>query len=152
MLVLVVAVASPGSSKFAVVNFSNTPPSIVMTPGFSSGNVVDCYGTLAAVGEYGGNSVAIFDISTPASPVQIGTVTGTTESGFGWQIGSISTDGAYVLVGELSGSRVAMIDVSSPASPYLVSVSDCAPSLNIISSVALRSPTAVVSGDNAAVI
>jgi hypothetical protein len=152
MLVLVVAVASPGSSEFAVVNFSNTPPTVVMTLGFTNGNVVDCYGTLAAVGEYGGSSVALFDISRPESPVQIGAVTGTIESGFGWQIGSISTDGSYVLVGELNGSRVALIDISKPASPYLLSVSDCEPLLNIISNVALRGPTAVVSGDNAAVV
>ncbi len=152
MLVLVVAVASPGSSEFAVVNFSNTPPTVVMTSGFTNGNVVDCYGTLAAVGEYGDSSVALFDISRPELPVQIGAVTGTIESGFGWQIGSISTDGSYVLVGELNGSRVALIDISKPASPYLLSVSDCEPLLNIISNVALRSPAAVASGDDAAVV
>ena len=62
-----------------------------------------------------------------------------------------------MLTGELSESRVSLIDISNSASPYVLSVSDCAPLLNIISSVALRSPTlthvkprltAVVSGDN----
>jgi hypothetical protein len=53
----VVAVASPGSAEFTVINFSNTPPSVVMTPGFENGNIVDCCRTLAAVGENRGLSV-----------------------------------------------------------------------------------------------
>lgn len=69
-LAVVVAAASPGSPEFAVINFGNTPPTVVMTPGFDNGNVVDCYGTLAAVAENSGYSVALFDISAPASPVQ----------------------------------------------------------------------------------
>jgi hypothetical protein len=141
-VILVVAAASPGSPKFAVINFSNTPPTVVMTPGFENGNIVDCYGTLAAVAENSGYSVALFDISTPASPVRIGTVT------TGFQIGSISIDSKYVLTGEFEGSRVSLIDISNPASPSIVSVSDCEPALNIMSNVALRSPTAVVAGDN----
>jgi LVIVD repeat-containing protein len=148
---VVVAAASAGSPEFAVINFGNRPPTVVMTRGFQNGNVVDCYGTLAAVGENSGYSVTLFDISAPASPVQTGSV----KTGF--QIGSISIYGSYVLTGELSGSRVSLIDISNPASPYVLSVSDCAPLLNIISSVSLRSPTltdvkprmtAVVSGDN----
>jgi hypothetical protein len=90
-LTLVVAAASPGSPKFAVINFSNTPPTVVMTEGFENGNVMDCYGTLAAVAENSGNSVAIFDISTPALPSKTGSV----DTGF--QIGSISIYGSYVL-------------------------------------------------------
>jgi hypothetical protein len=151
---LVVAAASPGSHEFAVIDFGTTPPTVVMTAGFQNGNVVDCYGTQVAVGENSGDSVAVFDIST-LLPVQTGKV----KTGF--QIGSISIYGSYVLTGELSGSRVALIDISNPASPYVISVSDCAPLLNIISSVALRSPTytnetskltAVVSGDNNSVL
>ena len=154
-MVGVVAVASPGNSDFAVINFSTTPPTVVMAPGFDGGNVVDCYGTVAAVAGYSGVSVALFDISWPETPVQ----TATLETGF--QIGSISIYGSYVLTGEFNGSRVSLIDISDPANPYVLSVSDCAPSLNIISSVALRSPTftgdapkltAVVSGDNNSVI
>ena len=153
-MVAVVAAASPDNSDFAVINFGATPPIVVMTPGFD-GNVVDCYGTVVAVGESSGYSVALFDISWPETPVQTGTV----QTGF--QIGSISIYGSYVLTGELNGSRVSLIDISNPASPYVLSVSDCAPSLNIISSVALGSPTltnvapkltAVVSGDNNSVI
>ncbi len=146
-MVVVVAAASKSRPEFAVINFGNTPPTVVMTLGFKSGNVVDCYGTLAAVGEYAGSSVALFDISVPASPVKTGTAVETS-----FQIGSISTDGSYVLVGEMEGSRVALIDISNPARPYVLSVSDCAPNLNIISNVAFRSPTAVVSGDNRAVV
>jgi hypothetical protein len=144
-MIVVVAAASPGNPQFAVINFSNTPPTVVMQPGFQNGNVVDCYGTLAAVGALSGLEVALFDISVPASPVQTGSV----QTGF--QIGSISIGGSYVLTGELNGSRVSLIDISNPASPEVISVSDCAPTLNIISSVALRMPIAVVSGDNNAV-
>ena len=154
-MVGVVAAASPDNSDFAVINFGIAPPIVVMTPGFDGGNVVDCYGTVVAVGESSGLSVALFDISWPETPVQTGTV----QTGF--QIGSISIYGSYVLTGELNGSRVSLIDISNPASPYVLSVSDCAPLLNIISSVALGSPTvtgvppkltAVVSGDNNSVI
>jgi hypothetical protein len=154
-LTLVVAAASPGSPEFAVIDFSNTPPTVVMPQGFDGGNVVDCYGTLAAVAAYSGNSVAIFDISTPALPSKTGSV----DTGF--QIGSISIYESYVLAGEFEGSRVSLIDVGDPANPYTLGVSDCEPMLNIISSVALRSPTltnatprlsAVVSGDNNSVI
>lgn len=153
-MVAVVAAASPGSSDFAIIDFGTTPPAVLMTPGFDGGNVVDCYGTQAVVGEYSGYTVAVYDIST-LIPAQTGTVA------TGFQIGSISIYGSYVLTGELNGSRVSLIDISNPASPYVLSVSDCAPLLNIISSVALRSPTdtgdrpkltAVVSGDNNSVI
>src|ERR1039457_5172301 len=116
-MVVVVAAASPGSPEFAVINFGNTPPTVVMTPGFQNGNVVDCYGTLAAVGECSGYSVALFDLSVPALPVQTGSV----QTSF--QIGSISVYGSYVLTGELNGSRVSLIDISNPASPYVLSVS-----------------------------
>jgi hypothetical protein len=145
-LAAVVVAGSAGSSEFAVVNFGNTPPTTVMVPCFQNGNVVDCYGTLAAVGENSGSAVSLFDISDPAFPVQMGS------ANTNFQIGSLSIDASYVLAGELSGSRVALIDISNPASPYVLGVSDCAPLLNIISSVALRSPTAVVSGDNNSVV
>jgi hypothetical protein len=154
-MVGVVAVASPGNSDFAVINFSTTPPTVVMAPGFDGGNVVDCYGTVAAVAGYSGVSVALFDISWPETPVQKGVL----ETGF--QIGSISIYDSYVLTGEFNGSRVSLIDISDLTKPYVLSVSDCEPVLNIISSVALRSPTftgdapkltAVVSGDNNSVI
>src|ERR1017187_9640586 len=103
---VVVAAASPGSPEFAVIDFGNKTPRVVMTPGFQNGNVVDCYGMLAAVGEYSGYSVALFDLSAPASPVQTGVV----QTDF--QIGSISIYGSYVLTGELFGSRVSLIDIS----------------------------------------
>ena len=141
---VVVVAASPGSPQFAVIMFGTTPPTVVMTPGFQDGNMADCYGTLAAVGAYSGSSVSLFDISAPLLPVHIGTA----DTGF--QNGSISTDGSYVLTGEFEGSRVALIDISTPASPVLVSVTDLAGpgGLDTITNVALRMPNAVVSGDN----
>jgi hypothetical protein len=109
-----------------------------MTPGSQNGNMVDCCGTLAVVGAYGGSSVLLFDISAPLLPVHIGTA----DTGF--QNGSISTDGSYVLTGEFEGSRVALLDISTPASPVLVSVTDLAGpgGLDTITNVALRMPNA----------
>ena len=141
---VVVVAASPGSPDFAVIMFGTTPPTVVMTPGSQGGNIVDCYGTLAVVGAYGGGgSVLLFDISAPLLPVQVGTV----DTGFA--IGSISTDGSYVLTGEFEASRVALIDIRNPASPSLVSVTDLnfPGGLGIIYNVALRMPNAVVGGD-----
>jgi hypothetical protein len=142
----------PDSSGFAVINFGDTPPTVVMMPGpagvmATGDNMVDCYGKLAAVGSYAGDSVTLFDIASPAAPVKIGTV-----EGINFQIGSISTDGSYVLVGEMERSSVALIDISDPAWPQILSYYDCAGQLNIITNVALRSPTAVVSGHNRALV
>ena len=117
-MAVVVAAASPGSPKFAVINFGNTPPTVAMTAGFDNGNIVDCYGTLAAVAENSGLAVALFDMSVPSSPVRTGTVT------TGFQIGSISIDGSYVVTGEYNGSRVSLIDVSNPADPYVRGITD----------------------------
>ena len=67
-MAVVVVVGSPGVTDFAVVNFGNTPPSVDMVSGFDGGNMVDCYGTLAAVGAYDGTVVLLFDISDLDGP------------------------------------------------------------------------------------
>jgi len=81
---VVVAAASPGQPGVRRHQLRQYAARSRDDAGFQNGNVVDCYGTLAAVGENSGYSVALFDISTPASPVQKGSV----KTGF--QIGSIS--------------------------------------------------------------
>ena len=65
-LTTVVVAASTNSPDFAVIDFSSATPTSVMVGASSGGNVVDCYGTLAAVGDCTGGTVAIFDISNPA--------------------------------------------------------------------------------------
>lgn len=141
----IVAIASPGSPEFAVIDFGNKPPTVAMTAGFENGNIVDCYGTLAAVGSYANAySVTLFDISNPASPVAVKGGTLTTA----FQIGALSMNDTYLLIGEYNGSRVQLFNIGKPGSPYPLSISDCAPSLNIISAVAIRNSDAVVSGDN----
>jgi len=142
---VVVVVASPGNSKFAVINFGSVPPTVVMMDGPGSGNVVDCYGTVAAVAANSGKLIWLFDISAPASPVQIGTLQAP------FLIGSISIYGSYVLVGELFGSRVALADFSNPAIPF--GITDCQmANLDNIISVALRSPTPTVEPPLTAVV
>jgi len=141
---VVVVAASPASSEFAVIDFTSATPSTVMISASSGGNVVDCYGTLAAVGDCGSGNVAIYDISTPASPTLLGSI-GTVLSG----IGSISIDGPNVLAGENKGTRVALLDISVPASPSVKSVYGGGSEgawLGSISGVAIRGTNAIVAG------
>jgi hypothetical protein len=140
MTVIVVA-GSNNDNRFAVIDFSvpASPADILMSPSFSGGCMVDCSGTLAAVGNYNGGQVDIFDISNPAAPALKGTVS-TVLGG----IGAISSDGSHVLVGEVNGSRAVLIDVTNPASPSILSTFSTA--LSSISSIALRGTLAVASG------
>jgi hypothetical protein len=141
---VVVVAASSGSSEFAVIDFTSKVPSPVMVPANSGGNVVDCYGTLAAVGDCASGTVAIYDISTPATPTQVSSI-GTVLSA----IGSISIDGTNVLAGENGGTRLALLDISVPASPSLKSVYGAGSEgawLGTISGVAIRGTNAVVAG------
>jgi hypothetical protein len=86
----------------------------------------------------------LYDISDPAWPLQVGSV----ETPF--QITSMAMDGAYLVAGQDpdDGSQVVLDRHQRSDEPYVVSISDCAPQLNIINNIALRSPTAVASGDN----
>jgi hypothetical protein len=147
MAVIVVA-GSPGVSQFAIVNFGNTPPSVAMISGFDGGNMVDCYGTVAAVGAYDGMQILLYDISDPAWPLQLGSVT------VPFQVMSMAIDSAYLIAGQdpSDGSQVVLVNISNPSSPYVESISNCAPFLNIISNVALRSPGALAAGDNNCVL
>jgi hypothetical protein len=140
-LTTVVVTASTNSPDFAVIDFSSATPTSVMVGASSGGNVVDCYGTLAAVGDCTGGTVAIFDISNPASPTQRSSVN-TGLSG----IGAISMDGTNILAGQNNGSQLALIDISNLASPVVKSVYSQGGWLGAISTVAIRGTNAVVGG------
>lgn len=139
----VVVAGSNNDSSFAVIDFTNpaTPTNVVVPAPFSGGCMVDCSGTLAAVGDFNGGEVAIYDISTPAAPVLKGSKS-TVLGG----IGAISIDGTNVLVGELNGDRVILIDVSTPSNPTIVST--FATAISGISCAQLKGAKAIVSGPN----
>jgi hypothetical protein len=102
--------------QFWVIDFSKAPagaPTAVSVP-CSTGVVVDCSGTLAAVGAATAGSVTIYDISNPASPRSIGSA-GLPFAG----ICAVSFYGGYVLAAEANGRRVALIDISDLGNPQI---------------------------------
>lgn len=91
-MALIVVAASTKSPDFAVIDFTKSPPTSVLVGASAAGNVVDCYGKLAAVGDWGSGTVTLFDISNPETPLVRGSVgTGLT------RVTAISIDGAHVL-------------------------------------------------------
>jgi hypothetical protein len=139
----IVVAGSNNDNSFAVIDFSipASPVNVLATPSFQGGCMVDCSGTLAAVGNYNGGEVAIYDISNPASPTLKGSVT-TTLAG----IGAISFDGMHVLAGEVNGNSIAFIDASNPASPTIKSTFSSA--IQSISAISLKGTLAVACGPN----
>ena len=107
---------TPGN--FWVIDYSNAATPTAVSVGCpSTGVVLDCSDSLAAVAGCAGDSVTIYDISNPASPKATGSASLSFSS-----IGAISFYGGYVLVGEASddsGARVALIDISDLASPQV---------------------------------
>jgi hypothetical protein len=139
----VVVAGSQNDFNFSVTDFTNpaVPTTVTANPGFGGGCTVDCDGTLAAVGDYIGSQVVLYDISNPAAPVKKGTAN-TMFSG----VSALSVNGTKVLAGELNGNRVALIDASNPASPVILSTFNTA--ISSISSAQLKGSKAVVSGPN----
>jgi hypothetical protein len=137
----VVVAGSNNSFKFAVIDFTNpnSPTVATPTPPFQGGCVVDCFSTFAAVANFNGGEVAIYDISNPATPALKGSIP-TVLGG----IGAISMDGTRVLIGELNGTRVSLIDVSNPAVPTILST--FASGISSISAISLKGSKAVVAG------
>ena len=94
--------------QFWVIDFSSAPtgaPTAVPVT-TTTGVVVDCSGTLAAVATttppFGGSStVSIYDVSNPARPRSIGSATLTSFGG----ISAISFYGGYVLAAEATDRR-----------------------------------------------
>ncbi len=138
---LVTVTGSNFDPRVAVTDFSTSggPSTVFVTPEFPedgpppspNGCVVACSrllsdgdvsSSLAAVGQYGGGYVAIYDVANPSAPQQIGmfdTGLGTPLSG----IGSISLYGTNVLAGELNGSNVSFIDINDPNPPNVYNTS-----------------------------
>jgi hypothetical protein len=129
---------TPGN--FWVIDFSDAAaPTAVSVSCSSSGVVLDCSGSMAAVAAISGDSVTIYDISNPASPKATGSAT-LSFSG----IGAISFYGGYVLAGETSndsGARVALVDISNLAGPQVY-----ATTFATITDVTLFGSTAVICG------
>jgi hypothetical protein len=78
----VVVVGSNQSSQnttpanFWVIDFSDAATPTAVSVGCpSTGVVLDCAGSLAAVASFAGDSVTIYDISKPASPKASGFIT-----------------------------------------------------------------------------
>jgi hypothetical protein len=142
-MVDVVVAGSNNEFDFAVVDFTNpaSPTKVLVTPPFQGGCMVDISGSLAAVGNFNGGEVEVFDVSNPASPVHKGGVS-TVLGG----IGSISIDGNRVLVGELNGLRAILIDASNPSSPSIVSTHNTG--ISSITSIAISGTKGVAAGPN----
>src|SRR5271165_4413403 len=137
----VVVTGNTTDPHFAVSSFLALPaPSITVIETNFTGCVVDCSGTLAAVGSYGSGQVAIYDLSDPASPQLQGTVPSTISA-----IGALSLDGTNLLVGELNGSSLVLINISNISSPQYATPATN-PNYGSISAVVLKGSTAVVCG------
>jgi hypothetical protein len=91
-MALIVVAASTKSSDFAVIDFTKSPPKTVLVGASAAGNVVDCYGKVAAVGDWGSGKVTLFDISNPENPMQSGSISTGLAS-----VTAISIDDKYVL-------------------------------------------------------
>ena len=100
-----------------MTDFSISPPTpVFITPPFMGGCLVDAEETLAAVGNYQGNTIALYDLTNPASPALISTYDlSLLPGGFGG-IGALSLNGKYVLVGEAAGPTIVLLDISQPPS------------------------------------
>ncbi|HEV2577248.1 MAG TPA: hypothetical protein VGU25_08555 [Acidobacteriaceae bacterium] len=118
-MALVVVAASTKSPDFAVIDFTKSPPKTVMVGASAAGNMVDCYGKLAAVGDWGSGNVTLFDISNPESPL----INGSVNTGLS-SITAISIDSAHVLAAgpkSKSGPELVLISIANPKSPQVVS-------------------------------
>ena len=140
---LVVVAGSQNDRRFAIIDFSvpASPVNVLVTAPFLGGCMVDCSGTQAAVGNFNGGEVSIYDISNPAAPVLQDSLN-TALSG----IGAISFDGSRVLVGEVNGFRLVLIDVSNPSAPSILSTFTT--SVSSISAISLKGAYAVAGGPN----
>jgi hypothetical protein len=172
-MTLAVVLGSDNDPRFAVTNFppAGQPSTVFVNPGFpedggppraNPGCVVACSrllfdgdqtSSLAAVGQYGGGYVAIYDLNNPAVPQQLSmfdTGLGTPLTG----IGALSLYGTNLVVGELDGPNIVYIDITNQRAPNIVStVPDGDFADGGISAIVLSGSSAVVSGSfNVAVV
>ena len=116
MSVVVTVTASSTDTRFAVTDISvpATPTTVHMTAPFEGGGcVVDCSGQLAAIGNYGGGSVAIYNLFNPAAPALQETLATGLQLQGRTGIGALSFDGEHLLVGEADGPNIVLIDIKS---------------------------------------
>src|SRR5579862_6113259 len=106
-MALIVAAASTRSPDFAVIDFTKTPPNVVMVGASAAGNVVDCYAKLAAVGDWGSGTVTLFDISNPEKPL----INGSVNTGLS-KVTAISIDSAHVLAAGPKGGEGQLVLIS----------------------------------------
>jgi hypothetical protein len=147
-MITVVAVASTGSPDVYLINLSAESPTPVPLPAFARGNVVDCYGSLLVIGDYGSGNVYVYSILNPAAPKLLygGPVDTTLSS-----VSAISTDGVYVLAG--GGGALVLVNVQDPNTPRVVLLTGSnspqyGTALTNISSVVIRYPNALACGLN----
>lgn len=147
-MTVVVAAASANSPEFAVIDFTTVPPSHVMVGASSVGNVVDCYGTLVAVGDCASGMIALYDVTYPGSPARRGSIDiGVTG------VRAISIDDAYVLAAGPGSApeaplQIVLISIADPANPSIVSVYQRT-SFNAVYGVTIRGANAIVCGTDA---
>lgn len=155
-----VVTAVPGKnaiySNFAVIDFTQSPPSMVkVNPPYAGQSVVTCNGSMIAVGNMsaGLTQIVLYDISNPALPKQIGAPISTGLA----NISAIKWNGTKILAGESfgTGQQVVLIDVSNPSSPTVgapvnacVTVGGSTSCITGIGSVGLSGSKAVVAGTN----
>lgn len=163
--ILVVVTGSVADSRFAVTNFSDpsAPTTVFVTPPFPGGGcLADCsnnignqgVGTannansaLAAVGNYQGSMVSIYDLTNTAAPVLLNTF----DTGLGSRgltgIGALSLDQTNLIVGEANGPNIVLMDISqSPTSAVVNTYSAGDFADGGVYSITLVGMAAVVSG------
>ena len=140
----VVSVAGANNANFVVLDFTTPPPPppVNVTPPYTGGSALSCSGSMVAVGNRVGGQIALFDISDPANPKQVGQ---TISSGFGG-VSAIKLNANRILAGELNGSRVLLIDVSNLASFH--TGTPLTTPIASVTSVGLSGSKAVVAGTN----
>jgi hypothetical protein len=126
MAVIVVA-ASTATPTFCVINFENNTPRSATAKGYGGGNVVDCYGVLAAVGDWSGGSFTLYNLLLPPSPIWVSVC----DTGLS-NINAIAISDKYVLACGMASSNnpaegtdpvgtVVLVDITNPVVPSVVS-------------------------------
>src|SRR5208337_4133815 len=117
----VVVTGNTTDPQFAVSSFLALPaPSRTMVETNFTGCVVDCSGTLAAVGSYGSGQVAIYDLSDPASPQLQGTVPSTISAIIGnpFVPGTCDFDGSTAVFADSGSDNIFVYSISGGDASY----------------------------------
>ena len=106
-------------TQFSVMQSTSTPTLISSVSGMSSPRRVFVQGKYAYVSAYGADSLNIFDVSNPASPVQVGSITGIA-------VWDTYVQGRYAYIAT-NGTRLNIYDISNPTSPVQVGFPSISP-------------------------